>query len=104
MQISTGGGREPAWSADGTRVYYLSPGSTGMAATLSTSPRVRVIARDTVLKETSSLVRGAPIRGYAVTEDGRFLVLALRKDDYQLVVVPNWRAELARRLAGRAKR
>lgn len=104
VQISTGGGREPAWSADGTHVYYLAPGSIGMSAKLSMSPNVRVIARDTVLKETSGLVVGLTNRGYDVTKDGRFLGLGLKKDDYQLVVVPNWRAELAQRLAAQAKR
>jgi len=68
------------------------------------SPNVRVIARDTVLKEISGLVRGGTTAGYDVTKDGRFLGLALKKDDYQLVVVPNWRTELHRRLAAAAKR
>jgi len=103
VQISTGGGREPAWSADGTRIFYLA-GTIGMSAKLSMSPNARVVARDTALKETSALVGGVTSTGYDVTKDGRFLGLALRKDDYQLVVVPNWRAELAQRLAVRAKR
>ena len=104
VQISTGGGREPAWSADGTRLYYLAPGSIGISAKLSMSPSVRVIARDTVLTTTSGLVAGQTNTGYDVAKDGRFVGLALRKDDFQLVVVPNWRAELERRLAAAAKR
>jgi serine/threonine protein kinase/Tol biopolymer transport system component len=103
VQISTGGGGEPAWSADGTRVFYKA-GTIGMSATLSMSPNARVVARDTVLKETSGLVGGGTAAGYDLTKDGRFLGLALKKDDYQLVVVPNWRAELEQRLAGSAKR
>ncbi|MDP9178892.1 MAG: hypothetical protein M3O61_14505, partial [Gemmatimonadota bacterium] len=104
VQISAGGGREPAWSADGTRIYYFASGSIGISAKLSMSPNVRVIARDTVLTTTSGLVAGQTIRGYDVTKDGRFLGLALKKDDFQLVVVPNWRTELERRLAAAAKR
>jgi len=103
VQISTGGGREPAWSSDGTRVFYFA-GTVGMSAKLSMSPSARVVARDTVLKETAGLVRGGNSTGYDMTKDGRFLGLALKKDDYQLVVVPNWRAELKQRLAGSAKK
>jgi hypothetical protein len=75
-----------------------------MSAKITTSPNLRVIARDTVLKQTSSLVRGAVTRGYDIAKDGRFLGLALNKDDYQLVVVPDWRVELQQRLAASAKR
>jgi hypothetical protein len=107
VQISTGGGREPAWSADGTQVFYFA-GTVAMSAKLSMSPNARVVARDTVIKATAGLaaglVGGGTSTGYDLTKDGRILSLALKKDDYQLVVVPNWRAELAQRLAGSAKR
>jgi Tol biopolymer transport system component len=103
VQISTGGGGEPAWSSDGTRVFYNS-GRLIMSAKLSMSPNARVIARDTVITSTSALVGGGIGTGYSVAKDGRFLGLGLKKADYQLVVVPNWRAELAQRLAGSAKR
>jgi hypothetical protein len=75
-----------------------------MAAKLAMSPNARVIARDTVIKSTSALVGGIYVASYAVAKDGRMLGLALNKDDYQLVVVPNWRAELEQRFAGAAKR
>jgi serine/threonine-protein kinase len=104
VQISTGGGSEPAWSADGTRLYYLASGNVGLAAKLSMSPSVRVIARDTVLRETGGLIPTGLTTEYDVAKDGRVLGLALKKDDYQLVVVPNWRAELAQRLAARTRR
>jgi len=103
VQISTGVGGEPAWSSDGTKVFYKA-GNVGMSAKLSMSPNARVIARDTVLTSTSALVGGGIGTGYDVAKDGRILGLGLKKDDYQLVVVPNWRAELEERLAGRAKR
>jgi hypothetical protein len=75
-----------------------------MSAKLSMSPNARVIARDTALKQTAGLVGGGLDAGYIVAKDGRFLSLVVKKDDYQLVAVPNWRAELEQRLAGRAKR
>jgi serine/threonine-protein kinase len=103
VQISTGGGGEPTWSTDGTQVFYRA-GTLGMSAKLSMSPNARVVTRDTVLTSTSELVPGGIGAGYDVAKDGRFLGLGLKKDDYQLVVVPNWRAELKERLAGRSKR
>jgi Tol biopolymer transport system component len=102
IQISAGGGRIPAWSADGTRVFY-SVGSIGMSARLSFSPNPRVVARDTVMTSSAALVGGGNGSAFTVAKDGRLLSLALKKDDYQLVVVPNWRAELERRLAGAAR-
>jgi serine/threonine protein kinase/Tol biopolymer transport system component len=104
VQISTGGGAEPAWGADGTRVFYKATGQVVMSAKLSMSPNARVIARDTVITSTSALVGAGIGTGYNVAKDGRFLGLGLKKDDFQLVVVPNWRAELEERLAGLAKR
>lgn len=103
VQISTGGGGEPTFSADGTQIFYKAR-TVGMSATLSMSPNARVVARDTVLNSTSELVGGGIGAAYTVTKDGRFLGLALKKDDYQLVVVPNWRTELERRLAAATKR
>ena len=103
VQVSTGGGSEPTWSPDGGSVYYLI-GGIAMSAKLSTSPNMRVIARDTLMKDVSTFVRGGVSTGYDVAKDGRFLGLISKKDDYQLVVVPNWRAELERRIAAAAKR
>jgi serine/threonine-protein kinase len=103
VQISTGGGDDATWSPDGTSVYYLT-GGVAMSAKLSASPSMRVIARDTLMKDISTFVRGGISTAYDVAKDGRFLGLVTKKDDYQLVVVPNWRAELERRLAAAAKR
>ena len=98
MQISTGGGLGPAWSPDGNSVYYVA-GGVVMSAKLSMSPRLRVVARDTLLKDVSGLESG-----YDVGKDGRLLGVITKNDDYQLVVVLNWRAELERRFAAAAKR
>ena len=86
-----------------TSISYLAA-LNAQPARLSMSPNARVIARDTVVTSTSALVNGGIGTGYSVAKDGRFLGLGLKKADYQLVVVPNWRAELAQRLAGSAKR
>ena len=103
LQVSASGGDEALWSRDGTRVYFRS-GAVIIAATLATSPSVRVIARDTVLTDMGSISTAGNGVGYDVARDGRFLGRLTNRDDYQLVVVPNWRAELAQRLASAKRR
>ncbi len=98
VQISAGGGNKPAWSADGSTIFYQS-GTVLMAAKLSLVPSLRVIARDTAIKTIGPVFGGAFIANYDVARDGRFLGLSPNEDDYQLVVVPNWLPELEQRLA-----
>jgi serine/threonine-protein kinase len=93
VQVSTGGALWSAWSPDGSSVYYVA-GNVLMSAKISTSPSLRVVARDTVLKDVSALTNG-----YDVAKDGRFLGLVSQKNDYQLVVVPNWKVELEQKFA-----
>ena len=103
LQVSAGGGSEPVWSHDGSRLYYRS-NAVALAATLMTSPSVRVIARDTLLKDVGSMLASGNGVGYDVAQDGRFLGRLTNRDDYQLVVVPNWRTELEQRLASAKRR
>jgi hypothetical protein len=99
VQISAGGGGWPSWNADGSTIYYRS-GDRIMSAKLSLTPTLRVLSRDTVVKNVSRLVRAETLVGnYDVARDGRFLAPVTSKEDYQLIVVPNWRAELEQRLA-----
>jgi serine/threonine-protein kinase len=100
VQISAGGGGEPRWSADGSRIFYMS-GNSLMSARLSAPPGLRVVARDTVVLQTASLVRNGLVRSYDVARDNRVMALMTNKDDYQLVAVPNWRTELERKLSRR---
>ena len=93
VQVSTGAALSPVWSRDGSSVYYVA-GAVLMSARISTSPSLRVVSRDTVLTDVSALVNG-----YDVAKDGRLLGLVSQKNDYQLVVVPNWRVELERKFA-----
>jgi Tol biopolymer transport system component len=100
LQVSAGGGNEPVWSRDGSRIFYRQ-GSVLMSAHLATTPTLRVLSRDTVIADASSLQRTNAVNsGYRVANDGRILGLVTDKDNYQLIVVPNWSAELKRRLAG----
>jgi len=99
VQVSAGGGGGLFWSPDGSRVYYAN-GNTTLAATLATTPRLRVASRDTVFKTTPLLPGSGPAGLRDIARDGRFLGLVVNRNDRQLVVVPNWLPELKKRMAG----
>jgi Tol biopolymer transport system component len=98
IQISASGGGEPMWSKDGKTVYYRA-GNSEIAARLAAAPNLRVVSRDTVVARTDLFVIGGVLRSSDLSRDGRILGLVTKKDDFQLVVVPNWRVELEKRLA-----
>jgi Tol biopolymer transport system component len=98
VQISAGGGAEPMWSADAHAVYYRL-GSTLIKANLSSGPVTRVIARDTVSRSLKFLVASGLNRQYEVEPNGKILGRMSDTGAYQLIVVPNWRAELEKKLA-----
>jgi hypothetical protein len=75
-----------------------------LAATIATVPTVRVVARDTIAADLRNITPSSSGTGYDVARDGRFLGRLSNRDDYQLVVVPNWRAELEARIAAAARR
>jgi len=102
VQISAGGGAEPVWSRDGTRLFYRS-GAARLSARLATSPTIRVLARDTLMTQTQSIANGGIRANYDITGDGRMVGLVSSSRDYQLVIVPNWRSELEQRVVS-AKR
>jgi serine/threonine-protein kinase len=88
VQISTGGGVYPIWSADGNRLYYWQ-GSRMMSATLAHDPSPRAVSRE-------QLFEGGYEQNYDVARDGRFLLIESRSSGLKLVVIPNWRTELRR--------
>jgi tRNA A-37 threonylcarbamoyl transferase component Bud32 len=101
IQISVAGGGEPVWSRDGSRLYYRS-GRLLLAASISFSPAFTLLARDTVLSSATFQgdLGGFFSGSYQPTRDGkRFLAIVADRDNYQLVVSPNWITELRRRVA-----
>jgi serine/threonine-protein kinase len=99
VQVSVGGGQGPVWSADGTRLYYVS-GSAIMEAKLATSPGLQVTSRDTAFKNIVNGTTGFGQANYDITRDGaRIVIPSTESANYPLVVVPNWRTELHQRLA-----
>jgi eukaryotic-like serine/threonine-protein kinase len=98
IQISVAGGSEPVWSRDGSRLYYRS-GSQLFAARVSLSPSFQLLGRDTTLS-SAGFVGGYFSASYQPTRDGRRIIANLSdRQDFQLVVSPNWITELRRRVA-----
>jgi serine/threonine-protein kinase len=100
LQVSAGGGDNSVWAPDGKRVYYAAGTDKLLSATLATTPRLRVVARDTVFRTSPVLPGSGPATPFDVARDGRFLGLAADRNDYQLVIVPNWLGELKQRMSG----
>jgi Tol biopolymer transport system component len=101
VQISAGGGEEPTWSRDGSAVYYRT-GNALVKATFSKTPTMRVIARDTVARSLNGLLSSNLVPSYEVTPTGRILGRMSDTGAYQLIVVPNWKAELEQKMASAA--
>jgi serine/threonine-protein kinase len=99
VQVSSGGGAEPMWSRDGHRLFYAA-GRRMMAATLSPSPNVRVLARDSLfVGQWFGEFSGA---SYDVAADGRrFLMLQTGDAQVPLVIALDWAAQAIAAAAGR---
>ncbi|HUQ17605.1 MAG TPA: hypothetical protein VM070_07445, partial [Candidatus Saccharimonadales bacterium] len=105
IQISVGGGSEATWSRDGSLVYYRS-GRALLAARVSRSSGFTLVGRDTVIGMAGTLsdftgVQNGDFSGaYQPSRDGRrFLAILSDRNEFQLVVSPNWITELRRRVA-----
>jgi len=99
IQISVSGGTEPRWSADGRRLYYRA-GPVLLAARVAFSPAFTLLGRDTILSSTALAGSASFDANYDVTRDGRRILGILPdRNDFELVVSPNWITELRRRVA-----
>jgi len=97
VPVSAEGAQEHVWSKDGRKLYYRS-GNSVMSASVEFSPNFRVLRRDTV---TTSQFPQSPgfSASYDVAADGRILTLLSNRDDFQLVVSPNWITEFREKIA-----
>ena len=91
QQVSTAGGQQPPWSADGKELfYYVTPDFTLMAVPLaptSSSPGAGIPMR---LFQTR-MATGGWGRNYSVTADGRFLINVIRQPGGSpIAIVFNW--------------
>jgi hypothetical protein len=97
-QVSTGGGAQVRWSADGTEIFYVAPDGAMMAVPVGFaggSPAVELPVR---LFQTH-LASGINVLGnkpqYAVSRDGRFLLnSAIETASAPIVVSVNWMGAL----------
>jgi Tol biopolymer transport system component len=96
-QVSAEGAQELVWSKDGRKLYYRT-GNSVMSANLEFSPGIRVLRRDTVTTTQFPQALGFA-ESYDVAGDGRILTLLSNRDDFQLVVSPNWITEFRQKIA-----
>jgi eukaryotic-like serine/threonine-protein kinase len=75
VQISVGGGEEPAWSRSGQTLYYRT-GRRMMAVDITTRPEFTP-GRARVLFEGAFYYNIVPCRTYDVAADGRFVMVSL---------------------------
>ncbi|MGZ7033056.1 MAG: TolB family protein, partial [Thermoanaerobaculia bacterium] len=94
VQLSTAGGTKPAWSHDGTEVFYVAADRTLMAVPI----HIRATSIDaSAPKPLFVLPRTGPDLPFTTTPDGNFLVAVRTETDStdHVDVVLNWRGKLA---------
>jgi serine/threonine-protein kinase len=102
-QVSTGGGIQPLWSANGTELFYMGPNGTMMSTTVDADARSWSAGTPRRLFANPSYYTGGGggflTRHYDVTADGRRFLMV--KDNsatasVNIAVVQNWHEELKR--------
>lgn len=73
IMVSTNGGTEPAWSREGSEIFYRS-GSQMFAVRLQESGTKMVPGKPALLFDAAAFGTTANSRGYDVTRDGHFLM------------------------------
>jgi eukaryotic-like serine/threonine-protein kinase len=104
VQVSSGGGRSPVWSADGRELFYRAQGLM-MAARLRDGAELSVAGRDTLFVD-DFLQPDATRPAYDLSADGRWFVMIAEADSTRVdtpVVILNWAAAMKRRLQQAAK-
>jgi Tol biopolymer transport system component len=99
-QVSTAGGRQPLWAANGGELFYINNRTEMVSAEIRPGAAFSV-GEQRVLFSTAQYAGGAGIHGYAVSADGqRFLVTregeALQESE--LVVAQHWLGQLEGRM------
>ena len=94
VRISTSGGNQPQWRADGKELFYIAPDNTIYSVPLTTAG-ARLVPGTLEPLFTANVDQNQTIRNqFAVTRDGqRFLILSLiDRDASPIVTVLNWRS------------
>ena len=100
VQVSQGGGTEPAWAPDGTTIFYRADRRM-MAATLGDGETRAVTNRRALFVDTFDGDMPMPHRNYDVMPDGRRFVMIAPSDDRtpQTIVALDWLAEFRMKVA-----
>ncbi|HET7292824.1 MAG TPA: protein kinase [Vicinamibacteria bacterium] len=93
IAVSIDGGLSPIWSADGRELFFRRGGKV-LAAAMSFTPTLTA-ARPVELFDGAYTLDLMGHQRCDVAPDGRFLMVE-NSDDYRIVVVQNWAAELNR--------
>jgi serine/threonine-protein kinase len=103
IRVSSTGGWEPQWSADGSELYFLQ-GNTVWASAVDTSNGFSFEAPMALFTRPFSTMIASNVRSWDVSDDGRFLMIQAVGSDLassgseSIVVVENWTNELKRRV------
>lgn len=95
IQISSGGGTEPVWSRDGSKLFYRSS-TDMMEVTIDPEPDIKTgVGAGRPLFKDNSYARAGSFPDYDVASDGRFLMVQ-EAPPTRINVVLNWFEELKR--------
>jgi len=95
IPISSGGGTEPVWSRDGSKLFYRSSKEM-MEVTIEPEPDIRTgVGVPRPLFKDNSYERAGDLPDYDVASDGRFLMIQ-ESAPSRIEVVLNWFEELKR--------
>jgi serine/threonine-protein kinase len=107
-QVSTAGGRNPLWSSDGTRLFYLQDDTAGTMQIVSVDVQTQpsfAIQKTTPLPIKGVIGSLGP-RHYDISPDGKYFVVMLPKSQADAAKTPpeqinitlNWFEELKKRV------
>lgn len=104
VQVSQGGGAEPAWAFDGRRIYFR--GDRRMySASITAGSTVAVSDRRVLFTDAFDGDMPMPHRNYDVTHDGNHFVMIATPPEAapETIVVLNWLQEFRARIDGAAR-
>ena len=104
-QISTSGGSQPRWSADGRELFYIAPDARLMAVSVKPGERFEATAPTALFKTRIADLFGAENTGYltnyTVSRDGKRFLISTVADESNAVpattIFINWLSRLPRR-------
>jgi Tol biopolymer transport system component len=93
-QVSTGGGVQPRWRADGRELFFLAPDGNLMATSVTTTGGTLVKSAPVALfpARVTPVGGGANKQQYVVSRDGRFLInQSVERSAAPIMLILNWK-------------